>query len=521
MQPQKIGGLSYNGAVPKTLNTNPNQSLGGISSPTTNSRTAGMGLSVGTGNNPGLINQPTTPKPDTTYTHSTNTNQTGGTSTKPTPNPSVLAQQQAMNKLGAGLVEDGLAGPLTQEAISSGKYTGTGTPVKTETAPAKTETKVTPTEYSSSNPANFSGLINQGANVSGNAANTGATNYGTANTGLINSLGQNQVLSDRAQEIANTAGQTMSDIGRKGAMGQAGYRTTGTSPVGEGNAAVLAQTTAAQQNAVAQGANMELQGTQQGLTAQGQTQSGFNNAGSMGLQGQGQGISGLGNVAGQIAPIQQPYSNMLINPTTGQPYSQTGGTLQDAVSGVVQKLTSGQMTYNDALSALSGYGQGGVNALQQALPPEFNIAQSNTLSGQQGSIGVNYQLADTALKNVESKLQDLMSLQKTNIPLVNSATNWISTTFGKGSEQTRAMTGAVQSLRNAYGSLLASVKGGTPTDYSSQAAAEIPNEPTPNDIKAIRDNFEVLGKARANILGNPGQSGGTSGSTTGGGIWDF
>ena len=196
----------------------------------------------------------------------------------------------------------------------------------------------------------------------------------------------------------------------------------------------------------------------------------------------------LKSAAGLAAPVITGFSNQAFNPQTGE---FSGGTsLQSAVQNVVQKLQSGQMTYNDAVAALSGYGQGGVNALQQALPQGFNIAQSNTLAGQQGSVGVNYQLADAALKNVESIIQKLAPAQTTNIPIINRAANWISTQFGVNSDQTRAMTGAVQSLRNAYASLLASAKGGTPTDYSSQAAAEIPNEPTPNDIAAIRHNLK-------------------------------
>jgi len=51
----------------------------------------------------------------------------GNTYQAPKSNPSVLAQQQALNKLGAGLVEDGIAGPKTREAIS--KY-GTSTPTE-------------------------------------------------------------------------------------------------------------------------------------------------------------------------------------------------------------------------------------------------------------------------------------------------------------------------------------------------------------------------------------------------------
>lgn len=238
------------------------------------------------------------------------------------------------------------------------------------------------------------------------------------------------------------------------------------------------------------------------------------------LTARGQDINALGTAAGLAAPVQVPFSNQFIDPATGQPIlGNTSGGLQEAVNNVVSRLQAGTMTYNDALSALSGYGQGGVNALQQSLPPNFNVAQSNTLAGLQGSIGPAFQFAEKAINNVEEILKNLGPAQGTNIPAINSVGNWFSTTFGVGSEKTREYIGAVQALRNAYAALLAASKGGTPTDYSNQALAEIPNEPTPNDIAAIRRNFEILGQARKDIYGNPGQSDGNvsqSGSLT----WD-
>lgn len=214
----------------------------------------------------------------------------------------------------------------------------------------------------------------------------------------------------------------------------------------------------------------------------------------------------LGSAISGAAPQAYGYNQQVFNPVTGQ--MQGGGSsLNDAVQGVVQKLQNGTMTYTDAQNALAGYGQGGINALQQALPQNFNIAQSNTLGGLQGAIGPAYQMADTALTNVENLMKNVMSGQKTNIPAVNSISNYFSTQSGLGSEETRAVTGAVQTLRNNYAALLASSKGGTPTDYSGQAAAEIPDQPTPNDIAALRHNLEVLGQARKDIYSNPGMAG--------------
>lgn len=270
--------------------------------------------------------------------------------------------------------------------------------------------------------------------------------------------------------------------------------------VGLGNR--IAQNTGLQMRALADTAAGLQAGAGQELTRQGLQQ------------------TGLTSAAGFAQPEQVSYGSQYINPLTGQPViGGIGGSLNDAVTGVVQKLQSGQMTYNDALGALSGYGQGGVNALQQALPQGFNIAQSNALGGIQGTVGPAYEYASINLKNVEDLMKELPNIQNSNIPILNQITQGFSQKTGVGSEATRAVIGAVNTLRNSYASLLASSKGGTPTDYSGQALAEIPDNPTPNDIAALRKNFETLGQARKTIYGNPGATNTQSGSdsTTAGG----
>jgi len=233
------------------------------------------------------------------------------------------------------------------------------------------------------------------------------------------------------------------------------------------------------------------------------------------LTGRAQTIGALGTAAGLAAPQQVGYNVQYTNPLTGQPYGggQASGSLQDAVSGAVEKLKAGTMTYNDALTALSGYGQGGINALQAALPAGFNISQSNTLGGQQGSIGPAYSFAKSALENLKNITSNLgagtlgsLGLQGSNIPAGNSIGNWISTTFGVDSAQTRQYIGAVQEARNAYSQLLAASRGGTPSAYTDQANAAIPDNATPNDIAAAISNLESLGQSKLNIYGNPGQS---------------
>lgn len=221
--------------------------------------------------------------------------------------------------------------------------------------------------------------------------------------------------------------------------------------------------------------------------------------------------SALQQAAGLAAPQLAGFNQQAFNPQTGQ--FSGGQSMQDAVSGVVQKLQSGQMTYNDAVSALSGYGQGGVNELQKQLPQGFNISQSNTLGAQQGSIKPAFEYAKTALVNLQNAVGGLSSTQNTNIPIINQITQGLSTTFGVGSQGVQAYKAAIAEARSAIQKVLASVQGGTPTDYVGQSNALLPDNATPNQINAAIETLNTLGQAKVNIYGNPGQSGAQSGSS--------
>lgn len=480
--------FSLSGATPKNpitgINSFLNKSFGvplpvapKVSNPVRGPQPLNMSMAPKLGTNPGVL-QSTAPVAKTV----SSTGETTHYVTKP--NPNVLEQQKALNKLGAGLVEDGIVGPKTREAIAKYSNANNPTPTPTPTPAPAPEPKIeTPTTPPAPSPALT--VAEQIPNIqkAGELTPLEKTALGNEDLTKARELLAEQIGLDR-KKIADIYSQPI--------------------PIEfqQGRAQVVQKAQLEKENA--------LQGLiNNALLERGQTIGGAQTQANRAL-------TASTGILGAVAPQFPSYGAQIIQPgLLGKGGGVGSGSLDDAVSTVVARLQDGTMTYNDALSALAGYGQGGLNALQKALPPGFNIAQSNTLGGQQGSVKVNYQLADTALKNVESIISELGKLQKTNVPLINRTANWISTQFGVGSKETRAMTGAVQSLRNAYASLLASVKGGTPTDYSSQAMAEIPAEPTPNDISAIRKNFETLGQARTNILGNPGQAG-TSGGSTGG-----
>lgn len=234
------------------------------------------------------------------------------------------------------------------------------------------------------------------------------------------------------------------------------------------------------------------------------------------LTSQQQQQDALYKAAGLVAPTLAGYNQQSFNPITGQ--FSGGGSLQDAVNNIVQKIQSGQMTYDQATQALSGYGQGGINALQQALPQGFNIAQSASLAGQQGTIQPAYQYAKSALTNLQNAVSNLSSSQNTNIPIINQITQGVSTTFGVGSQAVQAYKGAIAEARSAIQKVLASVSGGTPTDYVGQSNALLPDNATPNQIQAAIQTLDTLGQAKVNIYGNPGQAGTQSSTATMGNV---
>lgn len=235
-----------------------------------------------------------------------------------------------------------------------------------------------------------------------------------------------------------------------------------------------------------------------------------------GLQGQNLASQAAtaSSLAGMVSPVSQ--FGILTNPLTGESISKDMGGLTSAVSSVAEKVKNGQMSYSDALNSLGGYGQAGVNELNKQLPSGFNVAQSNALAGQQGTIVPAFNYAKTALSNLQASVGQLGVGQGTNIPAVNSISDWLSQKTGIGSEQTRAYKAAIAEARNAIQSVLASVRGGTPTDYVSQSMALLPDNATPNDIQAAISTLDTLGSSKVGIYSNPGQvSQGTQPSASG------
>lgn len=332
--------LSSSGAVPKAQVLTPSagvlSSLQGLTLPSTQTSPQKQSTVPSIGTNPGLL-----PGVNTSSQQKTVTTNVDGSSTTTHPaqsNPSVLAQQQALNKLGAGLVEDGIAGPKTSAAIA--KYgIGTTTSTNTSTEPTKPTTPQV-------------GTASQNAQTTLNSGNQ-TQNEQQTQAGLL-AAGQKSPDQQAALQAVQY-GLGVQNNNNFGQYAEAGM--LGTDPqayVNEANAPDLAGRASATRGLANQYAN--LYGTQanaalneantiagQGLTAAGGAYSGAQNQAS-------RATGAAENVQGASLNQQGTYSAPTFNPLTGQ-YSSSGnyGTGPEAQSNV-QGVKDAQNVINSITS---------------------------------------------------------------------------------------------------------------------------------------------------------------------------
>ena len=217
----------------------------------------------------------------------------------------------------------------------------------------------------------------------------------------------------------------------------------------------------------------------------------------------------LQQAGGLAQPILGAAGQVPFSPVTGGQGNILGGQGGGFdINSLAKQVAGGQMTIDQANSAL-GNNIALTGALRNAITqinPNFNFAQSSTLAAQQGSITPAYNYAKIALNNLQNAVGSLGSTQNTNIPIINQITQGLSTTFGVGSQAVQAYKGALAEARSAIQKVLASVQGGTPTDYVGQSNALLPDNATPNQIAAASQTLDTLGQAKVGIYGSPGQS---------------
>ncbi len=387
-----------------------------------------------------------------------------------------------------------------------------------------------------------------------------ASKPNSTQTGLVNRLQDtaqgNVQLGQDAKNIADFYAPQIARIGQLGAGAVAGDLSTGSNVVGSGNAAIASQSASSRMSALGQAEQAQLQGNQQQLNAQNQIANTYNQAlggantqqsqqlGGLGqaLQGstalQQNQLSGLGTAAGYAQPVQVPFGNQYIDPTTGQPISgggQGGSALgqlppqgQEAVNSYAQAVREGRMTRQDAESRLGTYSIAGINALNEALGQDFNTNASNA-SAQTTATGQQVQTAadstNQALDTLGNLFTSLPEWQTGGIPLTNNLAQWIGKQVGSQALQ-QYKTNLADARSQLIGVLNSS--GGTPTGNESTANQYLPDNMTKAQFDAnvgTAQNPGIVRQLIAQKVGSfmqsgaqQGQQGGTIVQTSAGAI---
>ncbi len=395
----------------------------------------------------------------------------------------------------------------------------------------KPNNAITPAYQSSSTPTMYNANANYNAGVTAPAAQQGTpipnsgsntsvpqlSNAGVSTApanspssapGILNSLlgasNANANIGQNAANIASNYGQQIADVNKAFGNAAVGDQSTGSVAVGGGNANLEYNAMTARTNALAQAEQAALQGTGQQLTGQSQQQ------------------SGLLGALGQATNLQQiPYGTPTYNAATGQWVNSAGGNLdpQTVASSLAQKVASGQMTYDQAVSSLGYAGSAGQqflnNAIQQ-VSPGFNIpaatgsaaaTQANAQVG--GSAGVN-----AAQQAFNSSYQDYSNLQNT-VQNISSFSSLLTQTMVSGGINPSDVKYANQSLaaiRNqlssgqqaTYDNTLAGLRSRV-SGLLAAGGAEIPTQITADATKILDGSLPL--SSLQDVLGRIDQEG--------------
>ena len=480
-------------------NQTPTQNTGLIS--------GGQNIQVPKVTQPGLISNTASSNTHTTVTNPT----TGASTTKPTPNPSVLEQQKSLNQQNVNtpgyvpLIEDGLAGPKTSAALAQYGY-NTTTGQKNNPTPTSTPTSTPITTPATTTPVGAGGAATGGSNTGSTGVNQGvlignlANQSQTPSQGYTDAVNKYGTIAGQLEALKSQEAQQTSDINQSGT-----WTSRAMGEQGQANIQNAATEAALGSQLTAQGNLVNAANTQQGLQVTAGT-----------------------NAANANAPMQVPYSNQVISPSTGQ--SVGGGTAgqlpqqaQDAVNSYAQQVKSGQMTRADAESRLSAYGVAGTNALNTALGTSFNTNASNASAGttaQGQQIQTAAKATNDALDTLTGLFNNLSPLQTQGIPATNSLANWVAGALGS-----QALSQYKTNLADARSQLIGVLNssGGTPTGNEATANQYLPDNMTKAQFDAnvgTAQNPGIVRQLVAQKVGRftgSGSQNGTSGSTTGGG----
>lgn len=312
-------------------------------------------------------------------------------------------------------------------------------------------------------------------------------------------------VANQAIDIAKQFGQKYADIGKQGAKFEAGQLTTGTSPVAEGNAAVTAQTTAAQQTANAQGEQAALQGIGYQLTGQQQAANAANQAAGQSYTGNAQQLGALNSAVGYAQPQLGSIGQVPFSPTDLSQGAVLGSNVPGGLAGAANMLGG----YNAAVQNAQTVGTTNTNISSSGLSQ--SVDSFNKMNA------VNNQFEGQANQLIETLTQGGLN---GSLPPANKIINSLGGNLG--SPQVTALNSAFAETVAAYTALLSS-NGGTPTAQDTQAMSALNVNSTPQQIASSLIQLRAAAKIKLdaakglaegyNSSLNSGASGPTGGAT--------
>lgn len=271
--------------------------------------------------------------------------------------------------------------------------------------------------------------------------------------------------------------------------------------------------------------------TQQGIQQQGLTSAGgvANTAAGLATGQQGTQQSGLAAAGGLVKPELGGYANQYFNPMTQQPTSGGNYSLQSAAQNYAQMVQNGQMSYNDAVSALGGYGVAGQQALNSALPSGFNVNQSNATAQSQSSQTAQqqqYQSAAKQAQNLGLQLNQVITqagINPNDLNALNSFVQKVATNTSDPNYQT--FQNLVNDMANTYAQVLTPA-GGSTTDMVRNISQSLLNaSQSGSSILQVMQNLDSQVQAKiSGVTTAYGTSNGSSNqtiATSGSGLYSW
>lgn len=326
----------------------------------------------------------------------------------------------------------------------------------------------------------------------------------------------NQAIGQDARDTSRMYGDEIARIGGLGAGAQAGALSKGTSVVGAGNAAIASQSASARMNALANANQAQLMGIDKQLTAQNQTVTGLDTALSGANTQQTNLLSGLGTAGGFAQPVQIAPGSTLSSPVTGEQVAGgLGGYVNyqtaEQVMGLISQYPDAGYAYNPSLTPQQNLqnAQAAIQASPTYQKGTYGVPGQNTIAGaaqvqtaQQGfnQATIDYNNLYASFANADSLADNALNIMATaginptDVRFANKKIGEVKRQLS--SVQQQKFDTALQEARNAFGGIVASYGGSTPTDIGSAYNTLLNPDASFGAVAAAIEQLKEAGRTR-------------------------